>query len=87
MGLASVLLPIADNQLEVAGALDRMGCARFVGRAHVVSRKTIRSEISALLDHPERVEAMGALAFGIVDGQGPRRVADAMVGGEGVDRF
>lgn len=80
LGLPAVTLQLADNQSLVSRSLAEAGATVAVGRAEelgaAVKRLTTDGEVRA---------RMVAAAASIVDGEGARRVADAMLGTERAD--
>jgi len=80
LGLPSLIITVADNQLENAAALQEAGAARWVGKADTVSLGTIASAATALIEGPATRQAMRAAALGITDGLGANRAISAILG-------
>jgi spore coat polysaccharide biosynthesis predicted glycosyltransferase SpsG len=78
LALPSILVILADNQVEVAALLNEAGAAITLGWHQDVATEQMRSAISELMADPERLRAMGRAAGAITDGRGTKRVADAI---------
>ena len=78
VGLPTVLVIVADNQVENARRLEQAGAALNLGRVASVEATEISAALTALAADPSRVQAMSAAAAAITDGEGARRVADAL---------
>jgi UDP-2,4-diacetamido-2,4,6-trideoxy-beta-L-altropyranose hydrolase len=76
LGLPSLVVAIADNQLPFAQALDQAGQIQMLGSAAAVSAEQIRQAlVAALASHRPR-----ACGHGLSDGWGTARVATALLG-------
>ena len=80
LGLPAIVIPVAGNQTDNVAALARRGAVVALSAISVVTREEIASAVSSLLDHPAHWRAMSQTASRLLDGDGVRRVADAMVG-------
>lgn len=80
LGLPSVLIPVVDNQVDNAAALEQHGAVTVLPIVERVTEQGIVSALSSLLDQPTRWQAMSAAAARVADGDGVKRVAAAMVG-------
>jgi RimJ/RimL family protein N-acetyltransferase len=78
VGLPSLVLAVADNQVEVARALDAHGCLRYLGPADTVSAPALADAVAALLADPPALRAMAECGAALVDAQGAARVARAL---------
>lgn len=79
LGLPSVVVAIAANQLPSAKALDQAGHLQLLGDGAIVSAEQIRSALMPWIAKPFAREAGCALT----DGWGASRLAMAMVGSQG----
>jgi UDP-2,4-diacetamido-2,4,6-trideoxy-beta-L-altropyranose hydrolase len=82
LGLATILVALADNQLGVERALVDAGAAVSAGWHTTVTPSAIRSMVTELLAEPDRVAAMARAAASVCDGRGTDRVVveiEAMV--------
>lgn len=81
LGLPSLVLLLAANQIGVSACLERLGAARVLGMADSVSDVAIEAAIdAALADEPWRITASAA-GMRAVDALGIRRVADGLLEG------
>jgi UDP-2,4-diacetamido-2,4,6-trideoxy-beta-L-altropyranose hydrolase len=80
MGLPSVLLVLADNQLRVAEMHAGCGAAVNMGDAAAVAPEAIARAIEKLLDDPARREAMARAGRTLADGRGAARVVSVLRG-------
>jgi len=78
LGLRSVVITLADNQVEVADWLAHEGLIRLVGAAGEVTSADVRA---AVLDELERGEAHASIPQGMAlcDGLGVARISSAML--------
>ena len=80
VGLATLCVSFADNQRSIALALAAAGASEFVGDEQTATGRRLEELLRALVADPERVRRMSERAFALVDGQGARRVCDAIEG-------
>lgn len=79
LGLPSLMLSIAENQLGVAEALGRAGAAVDLGPLWQPGwRERLAAGLTALAE-PGRLAQMSAACLGLVDGAGTARVVQALV--------
>lgn len=79
LGLPSLVVAIATNQLPFARALDVAGHLQLLGEADMVSAEQICSAVKSRLHEP----MVGTGASALTDGWGVSRLATAMLGAEG----
>ncbi len=79
VGLPSVVIPVAANQMETTAMLaERQACVDL-GPAETLAPGAIARAVDALCNDPVRLQAMSAHAHGVVpDAHGARRVALAI---------
>jgi UDP-2,4-diacetamido-2,4,6-trideoxy-beta-L-altropyranose hydrolase len=78
LGLPAIVIPVADNQIDNAAALERHGAVTALPVIERVTANEIAMAVSALLDQPSRWQAMSAASARAVDGDGVKRVSAAM---------
>jgi UDP-2,4-diacetamido-2,4,6-trideoxy-beta-L-altropyranose hydrolase len=76
LGLPSLVVSIADNQLPFAKALNQAGHSQFLGDAASVAAEQIRAGLIARMTEPFQGEA----GLALTDGWGASRLATAMLG-------
>ncbi len=74
MGMPSILLVLARNQLGIAAQMQSDGAAKSLGCAHDVSDQELALSIASLAGDREGRTHMGMQARRLVDGQGTRRI-------------
>jgi UDP-2,4-diacetamido-2,4,6-trideoxy-beta-L-altropyranose hydrolase len=79
VGLPSIVVILADNQIGIARSLAARGAALVLGTAPHVGGAAIADSVLRLIDHGDRLEIMSAAAATLCDGCGAERVADALI--------
>lgn len=79
MGLPSLVMAAADNQVEALRHLQDQGWIRLLGRAADVSDAALAHEIQAFWQASEPLARMAAQGVAVVDGQGASRVVAEML--------
>jgi UDP-2,4-diacetamido-2,4,6-trideoxy-beta-L-altropyranose hydrolase len=80
MGLPALMVVLADNQRAVARSCHDAGLARNLGWHADVSAEAIAAALASLMHDAGARGRMSAAGRELVDGQGARRVRDAMLG-------
>lgn len=80
LGLPTVCLTHADNQVAIAAGLASAGAVLNLGDGNQLSESEIATAIGALVADPAVVHAMSTAAWAVTDGHGAERVADVLVG-------
>jgi UDP-2,4-diacetamido-2,4,6-trideoxy-beta-L-altropyranose hydrolase len=78
LGLPSVVSVEADNQRDIATALERAGAALAVGESESPTPEVVAEALSLLARDGDRLAAMSAAAARICDGRGAERVAEIL---------
>lgn len=81
LGLPTILISTADNQLKTADALEQIGAAMNLGKSGDVTVKMLTEIIRHMLRSPERLRCMSRNAFNVSGGtgvDGTRALLDAM---------
>jgi UDP-2,4-diacetamido-2,4,6-trideoxy-beta-L-altropyranose hydrolase len=78
LGLPALLVTLAQNQVEVASLLTREGAAVSLGWHEDVTAMDVADALRSLLADPDQLRSMSRAAARITDGNGTRRVADAI---------
>ncbi|MCC7250953.1 UDP-2,4-diacetamido-2,4,6-trideoxy-beta-L-altropyranose hydrolase [Hyphomicrobium sp.] len=79
LGVPSIILSTAENQVSIANTIARAGAALYLGAVADCAPKLLASEIRRLLDSPELRETMRENALRLVDGLGADRIIDAVI--------
>jgi UDP-2,4-diacetamido-2,4,6-trideoxy-beta-L-altropyranose hydrolase len=80
LGLPALLLATADNQIEIAKALDSIAACLYVKTNSSRNLVDIKKAIAELLNMPARVSIISQQAFLLVDGRGVNRVRKKLGG-------
>jgi UDP-2,4-diacetamido-2,4,6-trideoxy-beta-L-altropyranose hydrolase len=80
LGLPSILLDVADNQIPIALELDRLGCASYAGSGNRIRPDQLATLLQNLLASQNKRRSMSARSRQLVDGMGAERVVSAMRG-------
>lgn len=78
VGLPSLVIAVAENQIDIARSADQTGAIRYVGEAETVTTKGMFQHIVALFSDANSVRNLSQQALQLVDGKGTERVADEM---------
>lgn len=79
LGVATIMLVLAENQRFIAGRLSARGAALNLGVWPEVQPEAVREAFLSLHDDVEALAAMRSAARELCDGEGARRVAEAIL--------
>lgn len=78
LGLPSIVIAVADNQVPGARQLAEIGSILYLGTHDIVTPEQLSRAIAVAVNCPEFLQHMSGVAFKLVDGRGARRVARVM---------
>jgi UDP-2,4-diacetamido-2,4,6-trideoxy-beta-L-altropyranose hydrolase len=78
LGLPSIVVSAADNQIPASRALGEAGITLYLGRSDDVDESVLRRAAHALMNDPARRQDMSERSRLLVDGRGAQRVAEVM---------
>lgn len=78
LGLPTLIVSIADNQVDIAESLDSIGACFYIGTAGVLSKVRLKKVITTILKMPDQILNVSKNAFALVDGVGASRVCREM---------
>jgi UDP-2,4-diacetamido-2,4,6-trideoxy-beta-L-altropyranose hydrolase len=78
LGLPSLLIAVADNQVAIAKGLASINACVYLGSSDSMISLSLKEYISQILSNPERARKISENAFSIVDGLGVFRVSNEM---------
>lgn len=78
LGLPALLVALADNQVDIAKALDSIGACVYLGTAEAADSLTIQRTITSLSGRREQLEMISNHACSLVDGMGVDRVCQEL---------
>jgi UDP-2,4-diacetamido-2,4,6-trideoxy-beta-L-altropyranose hydrolase len=79
VGLPSIVIILADNQVQIAQSLAARGAALVLGTAPYVVGAAVTDSVLSLIHDGDRLNAMRVAAAELCDGRGAERVADALI--------
>lgn len=79
LGVPTLTVAIAQNQVKGARLLAEAGGAIFLGEKDAVNAEKISAAVASLLDQPQVRESLSVTGRKLVDGQGAERVANALL--------
>jgi UDP-2,4-diacetamido-2,4,6-trideoxy-beta-L-altropyranose hydrolase len=79
LGLPSLVISVADNQVDIALSAHATGAIRYLGKHDRVTAADILSSLTDLINAPLAVAAMSEAAAKLVDGGGIARVAAVLM--------
>lgn len=79
MGVPSLIVTIADNQVENTRRLVEAGAVESLGWHEELSAESLRRSIGTFCHNEERRAALSQSARNLVDGRGAARVVEAMI--------
>lgn len=77
LGLPTIMLVIADNQVDVANSLNAINAVKVVLSNHSLTQ-VIHEYLSDLIQVPEELKAMSQSSAGVLDGHGTYKVIEKM---------
>lgn len=78
LGVPSVVVSIAENQVPTCEKLGREGFVRYLGPQSEVTNESVASAIREFLQTPSALSAVSIKSQILVDGKGCMRIAEAM---------
>jgi UDP-2,4-diacetamido-2,4,6-trideoxy-beta-L-altropyranose hydrolase len=78
LGLPALLVALAENQIDIAKALDSIGACVYVGTKEAANLLTLQQAITNLLATHDKLENTSRHALSLVDGMGVSRVCQEL---------
>lgn len=78
LGLPALLVALAENQVDIAKALDSIGACIYIGTKETANLLTLQQAITNLLAKHDQRESISLHAFSLVDGMGAGRVCQIL---------
>ena len=78
LGLPALLVALAENQVDIAKALDSIGACIYIGTKETANLLTVQQAITNLLAKHDQRESISLHAFSLVDGMGVGRVCQIL---------
>lgn len=78
LGLPTILVTLADNQVRAGAAIAAAGAGVALGWYSEVTAETLAAGILDIAESPKRLAAMSRAAANVTDGRGAERVAEGL---------
>lgn len=78
LGLPALLVALAENQINIAKALDSIGACSYIGTKETADLFAIRRSINYVLSSCGQLESISQHAYSLVDGMGGARVCQEL---------
>jgi UDP-2,4-diacetamido-2,4,6-trideoxy-beta-L-altropyranose hydrolase len=78
LGLPAVIVSLADNQIDIAKALDQFGACVYLGPADVASSFIMRNTLFNLLNNQALLSTLSKNSYSLVDGLGTDRLGQIL---------
>jgi UDP-2,4-diacetamido-2,4,6-trideoxy-beta-L-altropyranose hydrolase len=79
MGLPAAVIPIAENQLQIACDVAELGVIYNLGKSEEVTEDKIKYFLKDLLVNPENLVSMSVKASTLIDARGIERVVQSLI--------
>ena len=76
LGLPTICFSIADNQVEIASSLDKIGACIYLGNNKSIEKKNIGRFLTDIISDKSKLSVMSQKAYALVDGCGTERVCN-----------
>lgn len=83
LGLPSIVTATADNQIEVAENLHQLGVIHYLGKITQLNKDRLLVAVTSLIKDTKKITSMRQLGKQLVDGNGCKRVINALRNGHG----
>lgn len=78
LGLPSIVVTLAANQVPLATELSQLGAIEWLGNHDTITVADLREAIKRNLENPEIIAQRSLISYGLVDGNGVSRVANCL---------
>ena len=78
LGLPTVVVTIADNQVEITKNLAARDVVKYAGHYDQVDAAKIWSAVKGLMDNPDQLQKISENAMAMCDGGGCKKVYEAI---------
>lgn len=78
LGLPALVVALADNQIDIAKALDLFGASIYLGSLEIASATLMRRTIIDLVNHQSRLAGLSEKSYSLVDGLGIDRLCHSL---------
>jgi len=74
LGLPTLLITTAENQIKIAKELDRIGAVKYIGQSDKINQTVLVDTLESFLDQTDLIREMSQASEKICDGYGAGRV-------------
>jgi spore coat polysaccharide biosynthesis predicted glycosyltransferase SpsG len=78
LAVPSIVISVADNQTNIAKAVDAVGAALYLGPCDNVTALQLANTVKNLIQEPNRLRTLSSQAMLLVDGLGTGRVSTTL---------
>jgi len=78
LGLPSIIIALADNQIAIAEAAENVGLIKYLGKNEEINQLSIKNAVIELCNDTDELQRMSEICFEYTDGLGKRRVVEKM---------
>jgi UDP-2,4-diacetamido-2,4,6-trideoxy-beta-L-altropyranose hydrolase len=78
LGLPSLVIAVADNQIQSCVDLAKLGCHYYLGEYSSVSSDLLAQALKGLIEHSEETRLTGLKAMELCDGRGCMYIAQSL---------
>lgn len=79
MGLPSILISVAENQIKIGNACNDLNIAMYVGNSAKISSDSLRKIIMRFLQSPKKILEFKKNGLKVVDGYGTKKVLNSII--------
>jgi UDP-2,4-diacetamido-2,4,6-trideoxy-beta-L-altropyranose hydrolase len=79
LGLPSLVIAVADNQVAISETLAQQGYHLYLGQSSLVTPTQLAEALQTMLAKPEQRQVFSQAGLALVDGQGTQRVLEAIL--------
>lgn len=78
LGLPTMVVALADNQVKIAKTLDKFGACVYIGMLKTKSTTVMQNAFVKFLSTPDRLKDISGKSYSLVDGLGVERVCQGL---------
>lgn len=79
LGLPTVMISVAENQVPIGVEVDAAGAGKYVGHTDHVTTDQLRTAVKSLLQQPDELRRISEKGMQLLDGRGAERASAEMV--------
>lgn len=83
LGLPSIIISVAENQISLAKGCHQVGAAYYLGPSNSISAEKIKYILQMYLNNPMKLRKMSKKGIGTVDGSGQKEIFEILLNSRG----